>query len=106
MMAIIGSLALYIESAVGIFEVWLGLHFILSGYLVPQQLMPSWVLPISNVLPFRYSLGFPVETMIGLNTTTQALRALGVQWLYVVALFAATLAVWRRGMRRFVAFGG
>jgi ABC-2 type transport system permease protein len=106
MMAIIGSLALYIESAVGIFEVWLGLHFILSGYLVPQQLMPSWVLPISNVLPFRYSLGFPVETMIGLNTTAQALRDLGVQWLYVVALFAATLAVWRRGMRRFVAFGG
>jgi ABC-2 type transport system permease protein len=91
---------------VGIFEVWLGLHFILSGYLVPQQLMPSWVLPISNVLPFRYSLGFPVETMIGLNTTAQALRDLGVQWLYVVALFAATLAVWRRGMRRFVAFGG
>jgi len=106
MMALIGSLALYIESAVGIFEVWLGLHFILSGYLVPQQLMPRWVVPISNVLPFRYSLGFSVETMIGLNTKAQALRDLGIQWLYVAVLFAATLAVWRQGMRRFVAFGG
>jgi ABC-2 type transport system permease protein len=106
MMAIIGSLALYVESAVGVFEIWLGLHFILSGYLIPQERMPSWVAPISNALPFRYSLGFPVETMIGLNTTAQALRDLGIQWLYVVVLFAATLAVWRRGMRRFVAFGG
>jgi ABC-2 type transport system permease protein len=106
MMAIIGSLALYVESAVGIFEVWLGLHSILSGYLVPQELLPRWVAPISNFLPFRYSLGFPVETLIGLNGTTQALRDLGIQWLYVVVLFMATLAVWRRGMRRFVAFGG
>jgi ABC-2 type transport system permease protein len=106
MMAIIGSLALYVESAVGVFEVWLGFHFVLSGYLVPQELMPKWVRPISNVLPFRYSLGFPVETMIGLNADTQALRDLGIQWLYVAALFVGTLAIWRKGMRRFVAFGG
>jgi ABC-2 type transport system permease protein len=106
MMAIVGSLALYMESAVGMFEIWLGLHFILSGYLVPQELLPSWVAPISNLLPFRYTLGFPVETLIGLNSTAKALRDLGIQWLYVLALFAATLAVWRQGMKRFVAFGG
>jgi ABC-2 type transport system permease protein len=106
MMAMIGSLALYVESAVGVFEVWLGFHFVLSGYLVPQELLPKWVMPISNVLPFRYTLGFPVETMIGLNTTSQALRDLGIQWLYVAVLFVGTLAVWRKGMRRFVAFGG
>jgi ABC-2 type transport system permease protein len=106
MMAIIGSLALYIESAVGVFEIWLGLHFILSGYLIPQELLPRWVTPISNLLPFRYSLGFPVETLIGLNTTGQAWRDLGVQWLYVAGLFVGTLAAWRQGMKRFVAFGG
>jgi ABC-2 type transport system permease protein len=106
MMAIIGSLALWVDSATSVFEIWLGLHFILSGYLVPQELLPGWVAPISNVLPFRYSLGFPVETLIGLNETSQALRDLGIQWLYVGGLFVATLAMWRRGMRRFVAFGG
>ena len=105
-MAIIGSLSLYFDSAVGVFEIWLGMHFILSGYLIPQELMPAWVASISRVLPFRYTLGFPVETLIGLNDTGQALRALGVQWLYVVGLFAAALVVWRQGMRRFVAFGG
>ena len=106
MMAIIGSLAMFVDSATAVFEIWLGLHFILSGYLIPQELLPGWVAPISNLLPFRYTLGFPVETLIGLNTTGHALRDLGVQWLYVGGLFVATLAVWRQGMRRFVAFGG
>jgi ABC-2 type transport system permease protein len=107
MMAIIGSLALYLESATAVFDIWLGLHFIFSGYLIPMQLMrPTWIVPVARVLPFRYTLGFPVETLIGLNTTAAAVGDLGVQWLYVVGLFAATLLVWRGGMRRFVAFGG
>jgi ABC-2 type transport system permease protein len=106
MMAIIGSLALFVDSATGVFEIWLGLHFVLSGYLVPLQMMPKWVVLVADVLPFRYTLSFPVETLIGLNSTGQALGALGIQWLYVAALFAGTLAVWRQGMRRFVAFGG
>ncbi len=106
MMAIIGSLAMFFDSALSVFEVWLGLHFILSGYLVPLELMPHWVRQFANVLPFRYTLSFPVETLIGLMDTRQALHALGVQWAYVLALGAGTVAIWRAGMRRFVAFGG
>jgi ABC-2 type transport system permease protein len=106
MMAIIGSLALFVESATAVFEIWLGLHFILSGYLIPQELLPAWVVPLANVLPFRYTLGFPVETLVGLETTGRALRDLGIQWLYVTGLLATTLVVWGKGMRRFVAFGG
>lgn len=106
MMAIIGSLALFVDSATGVFEIWLGLHFILSGYLIPLELLPAWMQPLARVLPFRYTLSFPVETLIGLQGLGSALRDLGVQWLYVAGLFATTLAVWNRGMRRFVAFGG
>jgi ABC-2 type transport system permease protein len=106
MMAIIGSLALFVESATGVFEIWLGLHFILSGYLIPLELLPPWMHGIAAVLPFRYTLAFPVETLIGLHGLGPALRDLGIQWLYVIGLFATTLLVWRRGMRRFVAFGG
>jgi ABC-2 type transport system permease protein len=106
MMAIIGSLALFVDSAISVFEIWLGLHFLLSGYLIPLELLPPWVAAVARVLPFRYTLSFPVETLIGLNDTASAVRDLGVQWLYVAGLLVATLAIWRRGMRRFVAFGG
>ena len=106
MMAIVGSLALFVDSAIGVFEIWLGLHFLLSGYLIPLELLPGWVARIAHVLPFRYTLSFPVEIAIGLHPPGQLLHDLGVQWLYVVTLLAITLAVWRAGMRRFVAFGG
>jgi ABC-2 type transport system permease protein len=106
MMAIIGSLALFVDSAIGVFEIWLGLHFLLSGYLIPLELLPGWVARLAYRLPFRYTLSFPVETLIGLIDGPRALRDLGVQWLYVAGLLAATLLIWRKGMRRFVAFGG
>ena len=51
-------------------------------------------------------LGFPVEVLVGLIDRGQALRALGVQWAYVFALFAAAMLAWRAGVRRFAAFGG
>ncbi len=105
-MVIIGSLAMFVDSALSVFELWLGIHFILSGYLVPIELLPGWARELTHVLPFWYSLGFPVETAIGLLDHATALRALGVQWLYVAGLSITAIAVWRAGMRRFVAFGG
>ncbi|HEY0714623.1 MAG TPA: ABC-2 family transporter protein [Polyangia bacterium] len=105
-MVIIGSLAMFVDSALSVFELWLGIHFILSGYLVPVELLPAWARALTHVLPFWYSLGFPVETVAGLLSTDAALRALGVQWLYVFGLLVGALGVWRAGLRRFVAFGG
>jgi len=105
-MVLIGTLAMFVDSALSIFELWLGVHFVLSGYLVPIELLPPWALTVSRALPFWYTLGFPVEAAVGLLDHDAALRALGVQWLYVAGMLVAALAVWRAGMRRFVAFGG
>lgn len=105
-MVLIGSLALYVQSALSVFELWLGVSFVLSGYLVPLELLPGWVARLAAVLPFRYTLALPVETMIGLLDRAAVARQLGVQWAYAAAFVAAALTVWRRGMRRLVAFGG
>lgn len=105
-MVIIGSLAMFVDSALSVFELWLGVHFVLSGYLVPIELLPLWARKLSHVLPFWYTLGFPIETAIGRLDAGSAARALGVQWLYVAGLLMTALFVWKRGMKRFVAFGG
>jgi ABC-2 type transport system permease protein len=105
-MVIIGTLAMFVDSALAVFELWLGIHFILSGYLVPIDLLPSWVGALARALPFRYMLGFSVETLIGRLDNQAALGQLGIQWLYVAGLSLVASAVWRAGMRRFVAFGG
>jgi ABC-2 type transport system permease protein len=61
---------------------------------------------LARVLPFRYILGFPVETLIGLESNATALRDLGVQWLFLAGALLATIVLWRRALRRFAAFGG
>jgi ABC-2 type transport system permease protein len=105
-MVLIGSLAMFVDSALSVFELWLGVHFILSGYLVPIELLPAWAVQIAHVLPFWYMLGFPIETALGLLNRDVALAALAVQWLYAGLLLVLALAVWRAGLKRFVAFGG
>lgn len=105
-MAIIGALAFKVESSGSIFEVWLGLFGVFSGYLIPLELFPGWLALAARFLPFRYMLGFPVEMVISLTPRSAALAELAVQWLFVLVLALLARATWRAGLRRFAAFGG
>jgi ABC-2 type transport system permease protein len=106
MMVLIGALAFFVESSLGVFELWIGVYSIFSGYLIPLETLPAWVRGPAAVLPFRFMLGFPVETLVGLLTPAQALGQLAAQWAYVVGAFFGAMAVWRAGVRRFAAYGG
>jgi ABC-2 type transport system permease protein len=105
-MSVIGALAFYVESSGGIFEIWLGLFGVFSGYLIPLELFPHWLATVARFLPFRYMLAFPVEMVVGMTPRGAALAELGIQWLFVVGLALAARAAWRLGLRRFAAFGG
>jgi ABC-2 type transport system permease protein len=105
-MALIGSLAFFLESSTAIFEIWLVAFSLLSGYLVPLSLFPPWLQRVSDVLPFRYTVAFPVEATLGMLHGGALLQNLAIQWAYVVATAAGALLVWRAGVKRFGAFGG
>jgi ABC-2 type transport system permease protein len=105
-MSIVGALSFYLESATSIFEIWLGLFGVFSGYLVPLELFPPWVTALARALPFRYMLAFPVEMVIGLQSRARALTELGIQWAFVAGLALVAAGFWRLGLRRFAAFGG
>ncbi|MBC8133874.1 MAG: ABC transporter permease, partial [Deltaproteobacteria bacterium] len=96
----------FLESAIGVFEVWLALFAVLSGYLVPSELLPPWVGRVARLSPFDSMLSFPLETLIGLRDFGTAARDLGTQWAYVAVMATVGLTVWRRGVKRYVAFGG
>ena len=104
--ALIGTLALYVESATGLFQLWLGFSAVLSGYLVPLDLFPPAVRAVAEWLPFRFTLSYPVELALGRLPRGPALVLFGVQWATVAVFAAATQLLWRRGLRRFGAFGG
>jgi ABC-2 type transport system permease protein len=105
-MCTIGTLGLWWESSLSVADLWLGLYFVLSGYVMPLSLFPDWAQRTLKVLPFRSQLAFPVENAIGRLTRAESLDALGIQWAWVALALAVALVTWRRGVKRFAAFGG
>ncbi|MCL2012101.1 MAG: ABC-2 family transporter protein [Cystobacterineae bacterium] len=102
----IGSLAVFSGSSIRMMEMWMAAFFVFSGYLFPLDLFPDWLAFVGDILPFRYQLGFPVQLLTLSLDMKEALLLLGKQWLWVMALGALTWVLWRRGLKRFEAFGG
>ena len=105
-MALIGTLGLFVESATSLFEAWLGISSVLSGYLIPLDLFPPTLRQIAQVLPFRFTLSFPVELALGHLARGEAVGLLFAQTAYVAVFLVATHLVWRAGLKRYAAFGG
>jgi ABC-2 type transport system permease protein len=102
----IGSLAFVMESSLKLMEIYLTLFFVFSGYLIPVELFPPALRIVGDWLPFRFQVGLPVELMTGAHDRGAALMLLARQWTWVAAMLIAALTMWKRGLRRFSAFGG
>ncbi len=105
-MTAIGSLSLFWESSLSVFELWLGLYTVLSGYVMPLELFPPSVQTVIRCLPFRAMLALPIETLLGRISLAESLLGLGLQWLWIAIFALLTHVLWGLGMRRFAAYGG
>lgn len=85
---------------------WWGLGSFTSGWVAPLELMPAWLRDVAVLLPFRTTIGFPVELLSGRLDGAQVVQgfAVGSGWLAV--LTAVYVAGWRRGVRRYQAVAG
>lgn len=103
----LGTIAFFLDKAMGIFEVYFGVFAILSGYLIPLEHLPGWIQAIARWLPFRSMLGDPIAIWIGrVPSTADAARLVAQQWAWAIGLLLLAAWLWRRGVRRYEAFGG
>lgn len=103
---LIGALSLWMHQSIKMIDLWSAGFFIFSGYLVPVALFPEWLAGIPAWLPFVYQLGFPVDLLTGALSFEEAGRRLAAQWAWLCLLAMVAAIVWRRGLRRYGAFGG
>ena len=102
----IGALSFYLEKSIALAEVYFGIFMVMSGYLIPLELMPPWLRTAADWLPFRYMMGGPVEILIGRHPTlTGAAGVLAAQWAWTAIMATLAAVTWRRGLRRYEAFG-
>jgi ABC-2 type transport system permease protein len=100
-----GLLAFWITQAVAVFELWFGLWTILSGYLIPLDLLPPAVARAAYWLPFRYQLAVPLEIIMGRLQGIELWRSLALQALWIAVMFGVSPILWWRGIKKYSAVG-
>jgi viologen exporter family transport system permease protein len=102
----LGALSFWITKTMALLNLYFGLFSLLSGYLLPLPLLPSFISRIAAWSPFRFMLSVPVELMTKKLAPEDVALLVGGQLAWAAALLALALWIWRRGVRHFEAVGG
>jgi ABC-2 type transport system permease protein len=77
----------------------------LSGQFAPLTLFPAPIRALAWVLPFRWTIGFPVELLLGRVPPGEALLGMALQVVWLGISFLLLKAVWRAGLKVYSAVG-
>lgn len=86
-------------------ELYFGLSLFFGGRFAMLDVLPLPLQLATWLMPFRWSLAFPVELLIGRLSAADALRGLAMQgfWLFAGVVFLRW--AWRAGLKRYSAVG-
>jgi ABC-2 type transport system permease protein len=101
----IGLTGFWITRTLGINDAWFFTYSLASGYLIPLDLFPPAARSILLYLPFRYTMSFPVDVLMGRLSGAAILQGLALQCTWSAALFVVYRWMWKRGLRRYSAVG-
>ena len=82
------------------------LEYLAGGHLFPLNILPPAFAEALNYTPFPYQLFFPVSIYLGQTTGVALWKGLLIQFAWVVFFYLLARWVWRRGIRKYSAFGG
>ena len=105
MHVLVGALAFWVDDITGIDRARDMIALVLSGAIVPLALMPDWAGGFVAFQPFRYTLSFPIELVIGDLSGGDLMIGMALQIAYPIIFVACAMALWRRGMRAYAAVG-
>ena len=81
-------------------------EYIAGGHLFPLDILPAGVAAALNFTPFPYQLFFPVSLYLGRITGAAVWQGLAIQLFWVLFFYLVARWTWRRGIRKYTAFGG
>ena len=81
-------------------------EYIAGGHLFPLDILPPWLSTFLNYTPFPYQLFFPVSVYLGRTTGAELARGLLIQSAWVALFYLMARWMWKRGIRKYTAFGG
>ena len=101
----LGFIALFVEEAMALFELYYFPMLFLSGQVVPVAMLPQWAQSLAKYLPFYYTTNLPVDIGIGRVAGSTALSGMAVQLFYITLTFGVSKILWVKGLRQFSGVG-
>jgi len=77
-----------------------------SGQIAPLPLLPAPLRAVAMILPYRWTVGFPVDLLLGRLTPGQALVGFAWQAGWLIAGLVLLRFAWRASVKTFSAVGG
>lgn len=116
-LALTALLQFFISYAMAMLAFWLleistfifilfAFEYLASGHLFPLDLLPPVLKQILYFTPFPYQLYFPIQIYMGKVAGVDLWRGLAAQGFWVLAAYTFARFMWRRGIKKYSAFGG
>ena len=105
LLTLLGMITFWTTRVSAIYELFFAFELILSGRLVPMSLMPEWVQRLADWLPFQWTFGYPIESLVAQLPANELWGGLAMQWLWIGITTAMVAVMWRFGIKRFSAVG-
>lgn len=102
----IGVLAFWTVNVWGLRVLKEGVITFFSGALVPISLFPGWLESLSMYLPFQSMVYVPVSIYAGTLKGTDAYMAIGMQGVWLAALYLVVRFIWSQAIKKVTIFGG
>jgi ABC-2 type transport system permease protein len=111
---VLNFILFYCFSAVSFWLVEIGFLFegirivtiLMSGGIFPLEVFGPGILQVLNLLPFKYTINFPINVLNGVIPAAEIPGGMLVQAVWIVAGLGLANVLWRIGSRRYVAVGG
>lgn len=81
-------------------------YALLAGFFVPLSLLPDPLRVIAEWLPFRWTMAFPVELLLGRLRPDEVAAGIAMQLAWIVGGVVLLRVVYGAGVRRYEAVGG
>lgn len=104
--ATLGMIGFWFLEVSSLLFVYMLFSFFLSGHMFPLTLLPDWIEPFVNFLPFKYLAYFPAAVFLGKIPESELWMELAIEACWLIFFVAACRLTYARGVRRYSGFGG
>lgn len=101
----LSMLALFVQEASSIFELYYFPMLFLSGQIFPVSLLPDWARSLTMAFPFYYTTGAPTEILVGKLAASSVPSVLVSQVVWCVGAYVMARVLWKRGLRYYTGVG-